>query len=45
MHGRDEKCMEILVVYLRGKIHSEGLEVDEKIILEWVKVKLSLSFN
>jgi hypothetical protein len=35
-HGGDEKCVQILVGRREGKNHSEGLGVDERIILKWI---------
>jgi hypothetical protein len=33
-HGKDEKCIQMLVGKPEGKNHAEDLGVDEKVILE-----------
>jgi len=35
-HRSDNKCVKILVGKIEGKKHSEDLEVDRRIILEWI---------
>jgi hypothetical protein len=36
MHWRDDICLQNFAETLKGKDHSEGLDVDGKIIVDWM---------
>jgi hypothetical protein len=45
LHGRDEKCIQIMFGNLKGREHSEVLVVDRKVILEWTFGKMLGAFG